>query len=333
MILINGGHAFMDLLKKQNKLMSAKGCKKLVLGIILALIIFGLSYLFLFPLFYLISTAFQSAESLLDPSVVWLPRSFSLDNIKETFSIMDFGNSAFLTARITVLSTLASLISCSLVGYGMARYKVPEGKFVFALVILTIILPPQATLISSYLNFRFFDFGGVLGILEPITRFSSINLLNTEWTFVLPAIFANGLRSGLFIFLFKQFFSGLPKEIEEAAKIDGCGAFKTYWKIMLPMARPAIVTVLLFSAVWHWNDLYTSSMYFIEGTQPVMPTLDALLNIMAQEGLMESMSASQDYLRVYIASGALLAILPPLIIYLIFQRLFTESIAKTGIVG
>jgi len=321
------------LLKKYKKFISVGGAKKIVLGIMFALIIFGLSYLFLFPLFYLISTAFQSAESLLDPSVVWLPRSFSLENIKETFKIMDFGNSAFLTARITIFSTAASLISCSLVGYGLARYKVPESKFVFMLVILTIILPPQATLISSYLNFRFFDFGGLLGLLEPITGFPSINLLNTEWTFVLPAIFANGLRSGLFIFLFKQFFSGLPKEIEEAAKIDGCGALKTYWQIMLPMAKAAIVTVLLFSAVWHWNDLYTASMYFIEGTQPVMPTLDSLFDIMAQEGLMESMSASQDYLRVYIASGALLAILPPLIIYLIFQRLFTESIAKTGIVG
>lgn len=323
----------MNLTKKYKKFLSVSGIKKLVFGVVFALIIFGLSYLFLFPLFYLISTAFQSAESLLDPSVVWLPRSFSLENIKETFKIMDFGNSAFLTARITIFSTAASLISCSLVGYGLARYKVPEGKFVFMLVILTIILPPQATLISSYLNFRFFDFGGLLGLIEPITGFSSFNLLNTEWTFILPAIFANGLRSGLFIFLFKQFFSGLPKEIEEAAKIDGCGAFKTYWQIMMPMAKAAIVTVLLFSAVWHWNDLYTASMYFIEGTQPVMPTLDALLNIMAQEGLMESMNASQDYLRVYIASGALLAILPPLIIYLVFQRLFTESIAKTGIVG
>jgi len=323
----------MYLLKNNKKFISTGGVKKILVSIILALIIFGLSYLFLFPLFYLISTAFQSAESLMDPSVVWLPRSFSFENIKETFKIMDFGNSAFLTARITVLSTAMSLISCSLVGYGLARYKVPEGKFVFFLVVLTIILPPQATLISSYLNFRFFDFGGVMGLLEPITGFPSVNLLNTEWTFILPAIFANGLRSGLFIFLFKQFFSGLPKEIEEAAKIDGCGAFKTYWKIMMPMAKPAIITVLLFSTVWHWNDLYTASMYFIEGTQPVMPTLDSLFDIMAQEGLMESMSASQDYLRVYISSGALLAILPPLVIYLVFQRLFTESIAKTGIVG
>ena len=310
----------MYLLKNNKKFISTGGVKKILVSIILALIIFGLSYLFLFPLFYLISTAFQSAESLMDPSVVWLPRSFSLENIKETFKIMDFGNSAFLTARITVLSTAMSLISCSLVGYGLARYKVPEGKFVFFLVVLTIILPPQATLISSYLNFRFFDFGGVMGLLEPITGFPSVNLLNTEWTFILPAIFANGLRSGLFIFLFKQFFSGLPKEIEEAAKIDGCGAIKTYWQIMLPMAKPAIITVLLFSTVWHWNDLYTASMYFIEGTQPVMPTLDSLFDIMAQEGLMESMSASQDYLRVYISSG-------------VFQRLFTESIAKTGIVG
>lgn len=323
----------MYLLKNNKKLISTGGVKKILVSIVLALIIFGLSYLFLFPLFYLISTAFQSAESLMDPSVVWLPRSFSFENIKETFKIMDFGNSAFLTARITVLSTAMSLISCSLVGYGLARYKVPEGKFVFFLVVLTIILPPQATLISSYLNFRFFDFGGLLGLLEPIIGFPSVNMLNTEWTFVLPAIFANGLRSGLFIFLFKQFFSGLPKEIEEAAKIDGCGAIKTYWQIMLPMAKPAIITVLLFSTVWHWNDLYTASMYFIEGTQPVMPTLDSLFDIMAQEGLMESMSASQDYLRVYISSGALLAILPPLVIYLVFQRLFTESIAKTGIVG
>ena len=218
-------------------------------------------------------------------------------------------------------------------GYGLARYKVPEGKFVFVLVILTIVLPPQATLISSYLNFRFFDFGGVLKWLSPITGFSSINLLNTSWTFILPAIFANGLRAGLFIFIFKQFFTGLPKEIEEAAKIDGCGAFKTYWQIMMPMAKSAIITVLLFSVVWHWNDLYSSSMYFIEGTQPIMPTLDSLLNLMAQENMLQSVSASQDYLRVYIASGCLLSILPPLIIYFIFQRFFTESIAKTGIVG
>ena len=127
----------MSSLKNHKKIISVSGFKKIILGTVFALIIFGLSYLFLFPLFYLISTAFQSAESLLDPSVVWLPRSFSLENIKETFKIMDFGNSALLTTRITIFSTAASLVSCSLVGYGLARYKVPEGKFVFLLVLTT----------------------------------------------------------------------------------------------------------------------------------------------------------------------------------------------------
>ena len=309
------------------------GAKKWLIRIGLILILFGLMYLFLFPIFYLISTAFQSEESLNDPSVVWLPTSFSLNSFKQTMKLLNYKNSVILTSEITVLSTAATIATCSMAGYGLARYKFRGSGICFALVILMIIIPPQATLLSSYLNFRFFDFFGIMRLFESATGFGSVNLLDTIWTFVLPACFANGLRAGLFIFIFRQFFLGMPKELEEAARIDGCNAFTTFLRIMIPMAKSAIITVVLFSVVWHWNDYYSSSMYFVGDVQPITPMLSSLKTILIQEGMTVSHTLSQFDIRVYLASGSLLALLPPLILYIFLQRLFTQSIEKTGIVG
>ena len=300
--------------------------------IVLWLFILGVFYLFLFPFIYLLSTAFQSEASVSDPSVLWIPNSFSLTSLKTVIELLNYKSSVFLTTRIALFSTVFSLISCSLVGYGFARYKFKGKGIAFALVILTIILPVQAILIPNYLNFRFFDFGGLLKIFS-FTGIDSINLVGTVWTFILPSMFACGLRGGLFIFIFRQSFAALPKEMEEAAKIDGCGSFQTFVMIMLPLVRSAIITVCLFSFVWHWNDLYSSAMYFVGEVRPIMAVLNDLKTIMIQQGLTVSVNLSQFNLRLYFASGALLAVLPPLVLYIILQKYFVESIAKTGIVG
>jgi multiple sugar transport system permease protein len=304
-----------------------------VIKILRLMFLIGLCYIFLFPLIYMVTVALQSPDAVNDPSVVWIPKALTLTSIKDAMAALNYKNSIILSTVISVLSTIATLVSCSLVGYGFSRFNFRFKNIQFFMVILTIIVPPQTLLISSYLNFRFFDFGGLLKILSPIISVSNINLLNTPWTYVLPAIFANGLRAGLFIFIFRQFFIGMPKDLEEAAKIDGCGALKTYVRIIVPLAIPAFITVLLFSFVWHWNDLYGAIMYFNEGVRPITAMLfnmSALL-AMSKNMTLDYMSAFQ--LRTYLAAGAFMTILPPLIIYIFTQKYFTESIERTGMVG
>ena len=299
---------------------------KAVSGISRWMLMIGLCYLFLFPVFFLISTSLQDPSSVNDPSVVFIPKKLSLESILEMVDVLHYWDSALLTLEIAVFSTLASLVSCSMVGYGFSRFKFRGKNLFFILVILTIIVPRQVILPNLALNFQFFDFGGILSL---VSSNSSINLMNTVWTFVLPSLFATGLRSGIFIFIFRQFFLGLPKDLEEAARIDGCGGIRTFVQIIAPLAVPAFVTVSLFSFVWHWNDLYSSSMFFTTEIKPLMPLLDNLSVLIERAEI----GTNAYVARTYMASAPLLAMLPPLLLYIVTQRFFTESIERSGIVG
>lgn len=297
-------------------------------------LLIGISYIFLFPVLYMISIAVRSPETVNDPSAVWIPRGVSLESIKTAIDILEYPRAITVTAIIAVGGTLGSLVSCSLVGYGFARFNFKEKKIAFALVLLTIIVPPQTIIISSFVNYRNFDFFGVLSLLHAIIPAvpESVSLINTPWTFILPAFFGSGLRAGLFIYIFRQFFAGLPKDLEEAAMIDGCRPFKTYLRVMLPLARSAIVTVLLFSFVWHWNDYYQATMYF-SSNQPISVMLNQMQSLLQDAKLYNFVTNTPDEIRTYLQAGCLLTILPPLVIYIFTQRFFTESIERTGIVG
>ncbi|MCQ2449249.1 MAG: carbohydrate ABC transporter permease [Clostridia bacterium] len=298
------------------------------------LLFVGICYIFLFPVLYMISIAVRSPETVNDPSVIWIPRGISFSSIKTAVKILNYPRAILTTVLIAVGGTLGSLISCSLVGYGFARFNFKEKNIAFALVILTIIVPPQTVLISSFINYRNFDVFGILTLLHGIIPSipSNIPLINTTWTFVLPAVFGVGLRSGLYIYIFRQFFSGMPKDLEEAAMIDGCNAFRTFVQVMLPLAKSAIITVLLFSFVWHWNDYVQSSMYFSSG-QPISVMLKQMQSLLQDAKLFDVVTSTPDEIRTYLQAGCLLTILPPLVLYIFTQRFFTESIERTGIVG
>ena len=186
-------------------------------------VIIAMGYIFLFPLYYMFVVALQATGGAADPTSIYVPKALSLDAFITTFKLLNYPKTAGLSFLITVFSTVATLASCSLAGYAFARFKFKGKGIVFFFVILMIVIPPQTTIMSRYLEFRFFDFGGLLSVFGV-----SANLLDTPWVFILPAIFAAGLKAGLFIFIFRQFFLGQPKELEEAAKIDGCGPFKTF---------------------------------------------------------------------------------------------------------
>ena len=296
------------------------------------LLLIGICYIFLFPVIYMLSVAVRGPDTVNDPSVVWIPREFSLDSIKTAIDILEYPRAITATLIIAVASTVGSLISCSLAGYGFARFKFREKNIAFALVMLTIIVPPQTTIISSFVNYRNFDCFGILKLVHLIfpSVDAGINLINTPWTFILPAFFGAGLRAGLFIYIFRQFFAGMPKDLEEAAMIDGCGALRTFVQVMLPLAKSAFITVLLFSFVWHWNDYYLSMMYNMDNK-----TLAVMVhNIQDQVFLVFGEANGASPLIFGIPPAAcLLFIIPPVVIYMILQRKFMQSIDSVGIVG
>lgn len=298
------------------------------------LLLIGICYIFLFPVIYMLSVAVRGPDTVNDPSVVWIPREFSLDSIKTAIDILEYPRAITTTLIIAVASTVGSLISCSLAGYGFARFKFKEKNIAFALVMLTIIVPPQTTIISSFVNYRNFDCFGILKLVHMIfpSVDAGINLINTPWTFILPAFFGAGLRAGLFIYIFRQFFAGMPKDLEEAAMIDGCGALRTFVQVMLPLAKSAFITVLLFSFVWHWNDYVQAAMYFNDN-QPISVMLNQMQSLLQDAKLFNVVTNTPDEIRTYLQAGCLLTILPPLVLYIFTQRFFTESIERTGIVG
>lgn len=297
---------------------------KVIIWLLRWVFMLAVAYLFVYPVIFMVSTGFQTPESINDPSVIMIPKEVSLASIKGMAKMLNYWESAGLTFSIAFFSTLAALVSCSLVGYGLSRFSFRGKGIIFALVVLTIIVPPQTILPTMSLNFQFFDLGGIFNLLG----IPPINLMNTIWTFVLPSAFATGIRSGVFIFIFRQFFVGLPKDLEEAARIDGCSAIRTYVQIIVPLAVPAFITVMLFSFIWHWNDLYSSTMYFTTDVKPLMAMLQDL-DIIMQRGAGVSAYAA----RTYKAAALLLTVLPPLILYMFTQKHFTESIERTGIVG
>lgn len=282
----------------------------------------GFCFIILFPLFLRISVAFRSKTDIYDPTVLWIPKNFTLDNIKIAMAATDYLSSLLNTFLISAGTTLIQLASCALAAYAFARLKFRGSGLLFGLVIFTIVVPPQTIMIPLYLTYRYFD---LFGLVPLFTGKSSFNLIDTFWPFLISSSTAMGLKNGLYIYIFRQFFRGIPKEIEEASLVDGAGVFKTFYRIMMPNAVPAIVTVVLFSFVWQWNDSYYVSLFLSK--VKVLST-----------GLMDMGMAIGDepdpvYQSMLLNTGVLLLMGPLIIMYLFVQRYFVESVERTGIVG
>ena len=306
---------------------SEKAAIKLAGGLFRLMLVVGVCYLLIFPLLYLIVSAVQEPESMKDATVVWVPKVLSTQSFANAISELNYGKSFLFSLFLSAAATLLTLISCSAVGYGFARFQFAEKKIAFFLVILLIVVPPQTTMMSTYLNFRFFDIGGILAALG----IGPINMIDSPVTILLPAMLASGIRAGLSIFIFRQFFLGQPKELEEAAKIDGCGVFGTYAKIMMPLSAPAIITVSVFTFVWYWNDSFYSEMFFTGELKPLAAGLASLREAFLADVTNSNFTAQEQ--RGILAAASLLCVIPPLILYGIVQRKFAESIERTGIVG
>ncbi len=284
-------------------------------------ILLGFGFIIMYPVIYMISCTFRESSDMNDPSVMWIPKHFTLDVLKDTIKAMDFGNTLKNTLFLNVGCSVVQVISCSVTGYGFARFEFKGKNFLFLIVIMMILVPPQ--IISLPLYTQFMNFG--IGTFR-------INLIDNMLTMYLPAITANGLKSGLMILIFRQFFRGLPRELEDVAYIDGCSPFRTFITIMLPNTLLAVLTVFLFSVVIYWNDYYTSSVYF-HNTKTLALVLENLDNELKKYlfGSAEVQISQREQI-VWKEAGCLLSITPILIVYIFLQKYFTESIELSGII-
>lgn len=299
------------------------------------ILLFGLGYVILYPVLYMFSMGFRSQEDLFDVTVKWIPKNFTLDNLVHIFNGIDYPKTLLNTVIVSAGSTLLLLISCSITAYGLSRFRFRGRTLVFMLVLLTIVVPQQFFVLPSFLNFSDFSFFGIINVVNKVFGTGiRVNLLDSYWVFLFPAIFGSGIRSGLYIYIFMQFFKGLPVELEEAALIDGCGFIKTFIRIIVPSAVPVFVTVFLFSLVWHWNDYQLSSMFMPEN-RTLSAALINLKNLLYQAdataGVSTTTTTAAFSAERQIAN--ILVITPMVLLYIGAQRFFTESIERTGLVG
>lgn len=310
------------------RLLSIESWKRWLWSFIRLVLIAGLSFVVLYPIIQKISTAIKAKTDLYSPIVVWIPEHYSFENVKKAIFIMDYWETLLNTFTLSATTTILTAISCALAGYAFARLKFKGSNLLFGGVILTIMVPPTTILIPMYLNLKDFSLMGLI----PLITGKSVNLLNSYWPFILTSVTANSLKAGLYIFIFRQFFRGIPREVEEAAYMDGAGVGQTFLRIMLPNAIPSIITVLLFSFVWQWNDSFFTTTYLT--SSHVMSTQLTSLPYNLTILLGNDPSAKDPfYLSMVQDTGILLAILPLIIMYLFVQRYFVESIERTGLVG
>ncbi|MEG0366815.1 MAG: carbohydrate ABC transporter permease [Coprobacillus sp.] len=288
------------------------------------ILIAGISFVILFPLASKLLASFMTVEDIYDMSVQYIPKHFTLENYALAWNFLDMPSLIPATLFYPFITSLVTMASATVVAYGFARYEFKGKGFLFILVVLGMVIPPDLVLLPLYMNFRYFDF---FGIIKLITG-SSLNLLDTPFPFVILGLTCTGLKNGLYIFMMRQYFRGLPKELEEAAFVDGASTFKAFIKIFIPSATQIMMTVFLFSFVWQWvDDLYTST--FIQN----VPFLSTEMSRLVATGTVSAGISNMTQFGLMRNAGIVFFIAPLLILYIVCQKYFTESIERSGIVG
>ncbi len=299
--------------------------KKIALIIVKAAILIGVSYVILSPVIGILVNSFSSNTDAVDPMVFILPKNPTLERYSLASLRLEYLPTMARDLIYTLSLTLLQLLVCSMVGYGFARFDFPFKKLLFGCVVVMIIIPSHTIMLPLYLSFREFN---PLGLIELITG-STINLMGTPVPMYIMTLLGCGVRSGLYIYIFNQFFRGLPKEIEEAALVDGAGVWYTYFRIMLRNAMPSVITVAVFSIVWQFNDTFYAKLFLISDDIVISKKIATLQSVIANQDKILSVTIQE----LYLDAGIILVLLPIVLIYIFLQKYFIEGVERSGIVG
>jgi pectin-derived oligosaccharide transport system permease protein len=273
--------------------------RKRLLSILAHVLLIGASILMLYPLLWMLSSSFRPENEIFTSGSLW-PSSWSLDSYFRGWSGLrvPFGTFFINSFTIAILAIVGNLATCSLAAFAFARLEFWGRPFWFSMMLATLMLPYQVTLIPQYVLFH------------------NLHWVNTFLPLVVPKFLA---ADGFFIFLMVQFFRGIPKELDEAAMMDGCSPWRVYWKILLPLSTPVLATAAIFTFIWTWDDFFGPLIYLSDiRSYTVMLGLRTFVDS----------SAQSDWGGLFAMS--ILSLLPIFLFFLFFQRLLIEGIATTG---
>lgn len=318
-------------MKKVDMKLLAPGASFLYKAFRYALLI-GISYVILFPIIKMVSSSLTPAQELYIEDSGFIPSRATFENFKNFqvyFPILKYAKN---TAQIALISTFIQLFSCSVVGYGLGRYKFKGNGIVYACVLFTIILPLQTAMIPLVYEYRWFDFFGIGRIIGWFTGTPfTVNIMKNYMAFYVPSLFAVGFNSGIYIFLFRQFFASMPRDLEEAGKIDGANPLTIYLRIMVPNIKPVVVTVALLSVIYYWNDALMTGVFALkEDGETIMVAMEELVRQNSGVGhkVLDVMRQQAERYAIILSS-----VTPLMIIFMIGQRFFVECMDRSGSKG
>lgn len=297
-------------LSDRDKVKIKKLALKYSISTVRLIFIIGMCFVVLFPLFQKLVLAIMSSEDLYDATVTYIPKHLTTANFTAAWTKLG-GFSTFLrTLGLTVVCALCNVITATLVGYGLARFKFKLNGIIFGLVILALVLPSDLLFTPRYM------------------MFSALKMLNDSWVPMIAfSITCTGFKASLYIFLMRQFFKGQPHELEEAAYVDGAGPFKTFTSIMLPGAVSMMITVFLFAFVWQWlDDSYTT--IFMRKVELIPTKYTTLTYDFGDNTALAALNITLTK-----SAGMIIIVAPLVALYAFTQRYFVESISRSGLVG
>lgn len=306
---------------KRNELVKTFGKRYLPVvfrHVIRTVFLLGVGFVTLYPVIYMVSASFMSVDDTLNPTAVWLPSGLNWFNFQKAFELLKYKDTLLNTVKLVIPCVALQVLSSLFISYGFARFRFRGRAILFILLIFNIIVPAKCYMIPTYV------------------LMSNLKLLDSYWQFYIQAALGVGIRSALYIFILRQFFMNMPKELEEAAFIDGCNPLQTFLKVMVPNVFSALLTITVFSVVWYYND-YTMSGMLLNKNFPLavqITNVSSALDASAQYMTGQAMIADIKILKASILSAAcLITVLPLIIAYIFVQRHFTEGVERTGIVG
>lgn len=315
--------------KKRKILFGENKVKKAMLGntfsLFRTLFLVGIGFVVLYPLLTQVSSSFMTVSDVYDNTVRFIPRSLTFENFHRTMFVLNYPESLINTVVLVSIVSVFHIASSTTIAYGLARYNFRIKNLLFALVIFGMIIPPNVLVVPYFLRFRYFDFLGIINFIIG----NPINFIDTYVPFSILALTGTGLRNGLYIFIMRQYFKGMPKELEESAYVDGAGPFRAFMRIILPGSVTMMTTIFLFSFVWQWLDVIYTPVFL--SRHEVIPTVVGnLIHPIATE----TAEASQHlFASITRNAGIILVILPLIFVYLIAQKFFVQSIERSGLVG
>ena len=314
--------------------------QKVIWVVFRLVLLVGVAFIVLFPFFQKISGSFMSPKDFIDSTVRLIPRNPTLDTYRAIIIQNDYVEVLGRSTVLALLCAVAQMFVCTLIGYGFSKFKFKGNTIVFGLVLLTLIVPHQTLQFSMFMKFRYFDFMGIIEFIKKAmgeTKDLQLNFINSYWPLAMLSITGLAFKNGLYILVMRQFFQGVPDELEEAAYVDGAGVFRTFFTIILPLTIPMMVTIFLFAFTWQWTDEFYVTLFTTETGPALMPNIVKIpRSLTAQGGALnvdDIARAGVMYQAAIRSTCGLMIIAPLILVYLVGQRFLIQGIERTGVVG